>query len=124
MSVPVDVDLTREAAKRAKAEIVRDLVPALLGRNIGPQGETYGTHLMERADRILMFIEDRAMGVHDRVVNGILVPGTLRTVNPELEDQMQRDFIEDVNASPTFGATMTDDSIRESAATSAYEGVM
>ena len=124
MSVPVDVDLTREAAKRAKLEITQNLVPALIGRNIGPEGQTYGTQMVERDDRILMFMEDRQMGVHDRVVQGVLVPGTLRTVNPELEDEMQRDFIDDVNHSPMFSYTQTADRIRESGATEAYdEGV-
>lgn len=125
MSVPVDVDLTREAAKRAKREIMDTIVPELMGRNIGPEGQTYGTQMIDRADRILMFLEDREMGVHDRDVNGVLVPGTLRTVNPELEDQMQREFIEDVKASPMFGHAQYMESIRESAATTAYdEGVI
>jgi len=121
MAVPVDVDLTREAAKRAKREIMDTIVPELMGRNIGPEGQTYGTQMIDRADRILMFIEDREMGVHDRDVNGVIVPGTLRTVNPELEDKMQREFIEDVKASPLFGHAQYMDSIRESGATTEYD---
>lgn len=121
MSTPLDVDLTAEAAKRASAELKDWLAPELIARNIGPEGQTYGTSLVGRADRILQFIEDRDMGVHDRWVNGVFVQGTLRVVNPELEDELQKQFAEDIAHSPVFGHTQTDDSIRESGATTAYD---
>lgn len=121
MSVPIDVDLTQEAGKRAKAELKDWLAPELIARNIGPEGQTYGSSLVDRADRILMFIEDRENGVHDRWVNGVFVQGTLRVVNPDLEDEMQKQFEEDIAHSPLFGHTQTDDSIRESGATTAFD---
>lgn len=120
MSVPIDVELMQEAGKRARLEAKEQLAPELIARNIGPEGQTYGTQLMSRADRILEFLEDRERGVHDRWVNGVFVQGTLRVVNPDDEDAAQKQFEEDIAHSPLFGHTQTDDSIRESG-TTAYD---
>ena len=123
MSDPLDWSMVQEAQRRAQMEIL-DEIKTLTELNVGSQGETFGTQHMTIADRILAFIDDREMGVHDRVVNGILVPGTLRTVNPEVEDRMQREFLEDVQSSPMFSHLQYAENIRAEGTESMMQGVM
>jgi len=102
MSDPVDVEVTAEAAKRAKSELMelfRDLIP----RNVGTTGASYGMHDMERGDRILAFLERRESGSLE----------VLRGIAPHWYEKLVRDYEADVKAMPLFAHTQTAESIRE-----------
>lgn len=87
MSQPSDIELTEEAAKRAKLQLM-ELFRELLPRNLGSGGESYGMVLMERGERILQFEEDARNGTLD----------IMQVQSPELYWEYVQEYIKDVSA--------------------------
>lgn len=94
MSTPLDVEIIREAEKRAEAEII-ELIQTLYELNTGTNGETFGTQVMSREDRILAFLDDARSGALD----------SLKVINERFYEQYIAQYRQDVAASPVLRPT-------------------
>jgi len=111
----VDPEMMNEAMKRAEDELLWRY-EALIPRNVGPDGMTYGSQPMDRGSRIEAFLW--------RVSTGSL--DILQGVSPPVFKRYVDEFIDDVSKSPMYAQNPQIDRLRRQlqAQTVVTEGVM
>lgn len=113
IGMPVDVEIVQEAGERAEDELL-ELYSALVPRNLGNTGMSYGLATMDRGERITAFLA--------RVMSGSV--DILRDISPPQYVAYVDEFLDDVERTPMYATNPQIQQLRAALERERAQGVM